>query len=110
MRQTSTPEAFITEFQRLAIKVTDISEQRLVMLFTEGLIEPLNGWVKHFRPPTLQYSIKKTQNMANTMVRKAPIKTFIPQKRQTTKFPQLTWTGKDGLDEDTWKELRRKKL
>jgi hypothetical protein len=87
LRQTSTPETFITEFQRMVVKVTDISEQRLVMLFTEGLVEPLKGWVKDFRPPTLQDAIMKTQDMEDTMARKAPVNPFIPQKGQETKFP-----------------------
>jgi len=80
------------------------------MLFTEGIIEPLKGWVKDFRPPTLQDAIKKTQDMADTTIKKAPLKTFIPQKGPATKFTQQTWTGKDRLDEDTRRELRRKKL
>jgi hypothetical protein len=33
LRQTSTPKAYITDFQRMAVMVTDISQQRLVMLF-----------------------------------------------------------------------------
>jgi hypothetical protein len=37
LRQTGTPEAFITEFQRVVVTVTDISELRLGMLFIEGL-------------------------------------------------------------------------
>jgi hypothetical protein len=38
LRQTDTAEAFITEFQRVAMAVTDISKSRLIMLFTEGLL------------------------------------------------------------------------
>jgi hypothetical protein len=30
--------------------VQDISPTRLMMLFTEGLMEPLKGWVKAFNP------------------------------------------------------------
>ena len=37
--------------------VTDISEARLIMLFMEGLLEPLHGWVKAFKPMTLQDAI-----------------------------------------------------
>jgi hypothetical protein len=36
------------------MKVSDISEHRLVMFFIEGLLEPLHGWVKYFNPETLQ--------------------------------------------------------
>jgi hypothetical protein len=53
LRQTGTTKAFITEFQWVAVEVTDISEPRLIMLFTEGLTEPLRGWVKAYMPHTL---------------------------------------------------------
>jgi hypothetical protein len=33
LRQTGTPKAYVTEFQQMAVMVTDVSEQRLVMLF-----------------------------------------------------------------------------
>jgi hypothetical protein len=52
LRQTDTIEAFIIEFQRVAMEVIDISNPRLIMLFTEGLTEPLRGWVKAYMPPT----------------------------------------------------------
>jgi hypothetical protein len=45
LRQIGTPKAFITEFQREDVAVTNISKPRLVMLFTKGLTEPLTGWV-----------------------------------------------------------------
>jgi hypothetical protein len=37
LRQTGIAEAFIIEFQQVAMVVTDISEPRLIMLFIEGL-------------------------------------------------------------------------
>jgi hypothetical protein len=61
LRQTGTVEAFITEFQRVAVAVTDISEPRLIMLFTEGLTEPLRGWVKAYRMPSFALEIWQTQ-------------------------------------------------
>jgi hypothetical protein len=54
--------------------------------------------------------MKKAWDMEDTMVRKAPLKTFISQKGQVTKFPQHTWIRKDRLHEDAQRELRRKKL
>jgi hypothetical protein len=53
LRQIGLVEAFIPEFQRKVVVVSDISEQRLVVLFTEALTEPLRGWVKAFKPHTL---------------------------------------------------------
>jgi hypothetical protein len=41
LRQTGIAKTFITEFQRVAMAVTDMSEPRLIMLFIKGLIEPL---------------------------------------------------------------------
>jgi hypothetical protein len=110
LRQTGITEAYITEFQRMAVMVIDILEQRLVMLFTEGLIEPLIGWVKAFRPTALQDDIMKTHDMVGTVPKKTQVKPFIPQKGQVTKPPQKPWTGKVRMDEETQRELRRKKL
>jgi hypothetical protein len=53
LRQNGTTEAFISEFQRVAVAVTYISEPRLIMLFTEGHTKPLRGWVKTYQPHTL---------------------------------------------------------
>jgi hypothetical protein len=53
LRQTGTTEVFITKFQPVAVAVIDISEPKMIMVFTEGLTEPLRGWVKAYRPPTL---------------------------------------------------------
>ena len=53
LKQTCSAEAFISEFQRVAVMVTDVSENRLTMLFTEALTEPLRGWVKAYKPSTL---------------------------------------------------------
>ena len=41
LKQTGSAYAFISEFQRIAVMVIDISEIRLIMLFTEALTEPL---------------------------------------------------------------------
>ena len=60
LRQTSTTEAFIIEFQWVVMEVIDILEPRLIMLFTEGLTKPLRGLVKAYRPPTLQDAILHT--------------------------------------------------
>ena len=62
----------------MAVMVTDVSKKRLVMLFTEGLDEPLIGWVKDFRPNTLHEAIMKTQDMPDIVPKKTSVKTFIP--------------------------------
>jgi hypothetical protein len=111
LRQTGTAEAFITEFQRVAVAVTIISKPRLIMLFTEGLTEPLRGWVKAYRPPTLQDAILRTRDLADSVPKtKTFSKPFVPQRDQDKKPFQREWKGKEKLDDETRRELMRKKL
>jgi hypothetical protein len=98
LRQTGTAKAFISEFQWVAVAVTDISKSRLVMLFTEGLREPLRGWVKAYRPHTLQDAIRRTRDLADSVPK---IKPFVPQRDRDQKNPQREWKGKPKLDDDT---------
>ena len=63
MRRTGLVEAFITKFQQKAVGISDISEHKLVMLFTEALTEPLRGWVKAFKPHTLLPSLYTLANV-----------------------------------------------
>jgi hypothetical protein len=43
--------------------VPDVSQVRLIMLFTEGLMEPLRGWFKDFKPSNLQEAIWRTRDL-----------------------------------------------
>lgn len=43
--------------------VYDISKRRRVMMFFEGLAEPLKGWVKSLDPGSLQEAMKKARNL-----------------------------------------------
>jgi hypothetical protein len=63
LKQTGSTEAFISDFQRISVMVTDISEARLVMLFTEGLTEPLQGWVKAYKPTSLQDAVSRARDL-----------------------------------------------
>ena len=47
--------------------VIDISESRLIMLFTEALTEPLRGWVKSYRPTTLADAIRRTRDLQDAV-------------------------------------------
>jgi hypothetical protein len=111
LRQIGTPKAFITEFQRVVVAVTDISEPRLIMLFIKGLTEPLRGWVNAYRPHTLHDAILCTRDLANSVPKtKTFSKPFVPQKDRDRKPFQREWKGKQKLDDDTRRELMRKKL
>ena len=44
------------------------------------------------------------------MSKNAPVKSLIQQKGKETNPPQRPWTGKDRMNEETRKQLMRKKL
>jgi hypothetical protein len=85
----------------MEIMVTYISQQRLVMIFMEGLVEPLRGWVKAFRPTTLHEAIMRCQDMKESQ-QEGTKKSFIPQGGKETRPPHKSWTGKDITNEETW--------
>jgi hypothetical protein len=118
LKQTGTTEMYIEEFQRLAVMVQDISPTRLMMLFTEGLMEPLKGWVKAFKPTNLQEAIWKTRDLGPAAKPK-----FIPRPPLNNggrdQRPPMNPGGRDPrgfdkghgrVDENTRRELRRKQL
>jgi len=107
--------------------VTDISEARLVMLFTEGLTEPLRGWVKAYKPTSLQDAVSRARDLQESISKPK----FTPRPNFPTKFndrgppqrdgtgqqqrdwagqPQRDWTGRNRMDDATRQDLRRKKL
>jgi hypothetical protein len=108
LRQTGSVEAFIEEFQRIAVMVPDVSESRLMMLFSEGLTKPLRGWVKDFKPTTLQDAIWKTRDLEGATSRNkfTPRPPLAPRGRDQ----RVVDKGKGKLDEATRRELRRKQL
>ena len=69
VKQTETLEAYISEFLKFAVMVTNISKARLILLFVEGLVEPLKGLVKSYRPSTLQDAQNRTSDMQDAIPR-----------------------------------------
>ena len=91
--------------------VTDVSEHRLVMLFIEGLADPLCGWVKAFKSQNLQDDMIREQDTKDAIPKNKPqSKPFIPQKNKYKKPFQKEWIGINKLDGETQNELRRNKL
>jgi hypothetical protein len=89
-----------------------------MMLFTEGLMEPLKGWVKAFKPTNLQYAIWRTRDLGPTAKPK-----FVPRPPLNTggrdQRPPLNPGGRDPrgfdrgrgrMDENTRRKLRTKQL
>ena len=64
--------------------VTEISESRLIMLFTGALTEPLRGWVKFYRPTTLADAISQTRDLQDAI----PKNRFPPISNFPTKYKE----------------------
>jgi hypothetical protein len=118
LKKIATTKEYTEDFQRLAIMVYDISPTRLMMLFTEGLMEPLKGWVKDFKPTNLQDMIWRMRDLGPTVRLK-----FIPRPHLNTRGrdqkPLMNQGGCDlrgfekgrgRMDDSTKRELRRKQL
>ena len=111
LKQTGSAEAFISEFQRVAVMVTDVFESRLVMLFIEYLTKPLRGWVKAYKPSTLQDAINRTRDLQDSVPKnRFLVKTNFTIKNKDKKPFQQEWPKKNWVHDDSRKELRRKKL
>ena len=115
LKQHGSLDAYVNDFQQLSVRVPDISERRLVVLFMEGLMEPLKGWLKAFDPPTLQEAMRKARSMELT----APSNRYTPRStssfRDNKRFDKNK--GKKGdikgkstapFDAETLNDLRKK--
>ena len=68
--------------------VYDVSMARLVLFFTEGLIEPLIGAVKYHKPAILKDAMNLTRDLQNVFPRtKYPPKPNFPSKFKEGKKP-----------------------
>ena len=88
--------------------VTDVSESRLVMLFTEALTKPLRRWVKAYKSSTLQYFMSRTRDSQGSIPKnRFMFKTNFPIRDKDKKPFQLECSKKIWMDDDIRKELRR---
>ena len=77
---------------------TDISESRLIMLFTEALTEPSRGWVKSYRTTTLADAIRRIRDLQDVVSKnRFPPRTNVPIKDKERK----PWPKKEWMDNDT---------
>jgi hypothetical protein len=86
------------------------------MLFTEGLMEPLKGWVKDFKPTNLQEAIWRTRDLGPAakpkFVPRPPLNAGGRDQRPPMNpgghDPRGFDRGRGKMDENTRRELRRK--
>ena len=57
------------EFENILVMLSDVSMARLVLLFTEGLTEPLRGLVKSHKPATLKDAMNLKRDLENVLSR-----------------------------------------
>ena len=74
LKETGSVEACIFEFLRLSMMVPNLSEARRVIMFLEGLAEPLHGLVRSNRPTTLQDIVGRARDLQDALPRaRAPL-------------------------------------
>ena len=83
------------EFQKISVKVADLSMGKLVLLFIEGFYEPLKVLVKSHKPTTLKDAMSLTRDLQNVLPR-----TRFPTK-PNSEFEKKPWK-KDALDKKPW--------
>ncbi|XP_059068173.1 uncharacterized protein LOC131858745 [Cryptomeria japonica] len=115
LRQTGHAEAYINEFQRIAVMVPDMPQRRSVMLFIEGLQDRLKGLVRAFQPATLKEAIEVTLRLdtvpTSYQADKKPFRDSRPaQKANTSQNKEGTSAKTPWMNQETRNELRRKKL
>ena len=63
LRKVGTPRAYMLEFENLSVMVSYVYMARLLLFFTEGLLEPLRGLLKSHNPTTLKDSMNLTRDL-----------------------------------------------
>jgi hypothetical protein len=98
--------------------VQDVSQARLMILFTVGLMEPLRGWVKDFKPTNMHDAIWKTRYLGLVAKMRFTPRTSLNQGGRD-QIPSMNQGGRDQrgfdqgrgrMDDPTRMELRRKQL
>ena len=69
MKQVGTPTNYMMEFKKLSVKLDDVSIGRLVLLFTNVLVESLKGLVKSYKPTTLKDAMRFPRGLQNVLPR-----------------------------------------
>ena len=114
LKQTENPETYNFEFLRLPVIVLDLSAARRIYMFIDRLAEPLRGLVKSSRPATLQDAVGRTRVLQEALPRtRAPFPqrpAFQPKGKDARVPPQKGNQGRGPLDNDTLRDLRRRKL
>jgi len=67
LRQSGAVDEYVTEFQRIAIMIHHIPEERLAFLFNEGLTKPLRAMVKVSSPRSLDDAIRVAYDLEPTV-------------------------------------------
>jgi hypothetical protein len=68
----------------VSVMVPDVLESRLLMMYIEGLTKPVRGWVKDFKPITLQDAIEHTRDLVGAA-----------NKNRFTPRPPIITRGRD---------------
>ena len=67
-------ETYIFEFLKLSVMVSNLTMNRRIYMFIDGMDEPLHGLVRSTRPNTLQEAVEKARDLKHALIKtKAPL-------------------------------------
>ena len=112
LKQVGTPKAYMLEFENISVIVSDVYMYRLVLLFTEGLKEPLIGLVKSHKPDTLKDGMCLIRDLENVFLgTKYPPKLNFHSKFKEGKKPwKRDSSTKENKGVPSKEDLRRNNL
>ena len=114
LKQSGNTESYISKFLRLSVMVPDLSTARRAYMFIDGLDEPLHGLVKSTKPTTLHDAIERARDLQDALLKAKENfqhKPSFPSKGKEEKFsPSKEGSYKKPLDEEFWRDMRKKKL
>ena len=92
LKQSGDAEAYISEFLRLSVVVSDLSAARRAYMFIDGLEEPFHVLVKYTKPITLHDAIERARDLQDALSKKRQLSkarspTFLRGKKERLLLP-----------------------
>ena len=114
LKQTGSPNTYISNFLRLSVMVQDLSAARMIYNFIYELAEQLRGLVRSTRPTTLHDAVGRTRDLQDALPRtRTPYpqrQAFQPKGKDVRIPPSKGNQGRVQLDDDARRELKKKRL
>lgn len=66
IRQKTNVADYVEEFQKISMMITNVAEDRIIHFFVKGLSDPIRGWVKAFKPQTVDEAVGRALDLESS--------------------------------------------